>query len=361
MKKTLAIVLAMIMAMSVVACGGSNDPTTTAAPTSQAAPTTEAPTQPATGLEGSYNFIIGSSSNAGSTDCNVFEKFASDVNAETDGKMNVTFYGASALGSDKEMITAMQEGTVTMVTATSAQFSSLVPEIAILDIPNAVKDMNDVALLFQDEEFMATAQKWFEKAGLRLVAWDTTLSKVMSSNKEIKTVADFAGYDMRTLNNKYQIAYWAGLGANTIQIDASELYLSLQQGLIDGLEMSPNGIRTRNLNEVAPYVVETMDYTQFKLLVMNLDAYNSMTENDKAWFDNRMVALSDEYCKTSAADMEQDWKLMADAGAICIRYNDSLFEEMRAVAEEKVWPMIKADIGEEVFNFFFTSLEKVKK
>ena len=342
MKKLFALLLASAMIM----CGFSNQSTLAAD-----APKAE--------LEGKYQFIIGSSSNAGSTDCNVFEKFAEDITNETDGKMNVQFYGASALGSDKEMITAMSEGTITMVTATSAQFSGLVPEIAILDIPNAVKNMSDVAALFSDEEFMETCQGWFEKAGLRLVAWDTTLSKVMASTKEIQSVADFAGYDMRTLNNKYQIAYWAGLGTNTIQIDASELYLSLQQGLIDGLEMSVNGIRTRNLYEVANYIVDTLDYTQFKLLVMNLDAYNAMTDADKEWFDNRMKELSAEYCAESAKDMEADWKFMEESGCVCLRGNDQLFDEMRAVAEEKVWPMIREDIGDEVVDFFFDSIKRV--
>lgn len=360
MKKLVALTLALCMIVSLIACGSQEKPAAPAAPAGTEAAKEEAPADAApAALEGSYNFIVGSSSNEGSTDCNVFKKFVEDVKNETDGKMNITFYGASALGSDKEMITAMQEGTVTMVTATSAQFAGLVPEMAILDIPNAVHDMSDVAALFADPEFMETAQKWFEAAGFRLVAWDTTLSKVMASTKEIQSVEDFKGYDMRTLNNKYQIAYWAGLGANTIQIDASELYLSLQQGLIQGLEMSVNGIRTRNLNEVADYVVDTLDYSQFKLVVMNLDAYNSMSDADKAWFDQRMAALSEEYCATSAADMEADWKYMEDQGVHCLRNNDKLFDEMRAVAEEKVWPMIREDIGAEVFDFFFDSIARV--
>lgn len=359
MKKLISLFLALVMVVSAAACG-SSDAGTTAANETKAAETTAAAggeTAAATdGLEGSYSFNVGSSSTAGSTTSNVFEALQAEIKEASGGKMEMTYYGASSLGTDAEMLTECQNGNLPLVIVTTASLTSFIPEMGIFDMPCTVTAMDQFSTLFTNADFMAELQSWFSAAGLRLVAWDTSASKLLACTEEITAMDDFQGLDMRTLNNQYQISFWKGLGSNTIQIDASEIYLSMQQGLIDGVEFSMSGILSRNIPEVCNYVVETMDLSQINMVVMSDAVYQSMSDADKAWFDEYMLGVSETFTAASAADVENGWKQLEEAGVTCLRFNQELFDGMKSVAAETTWPLVREKIGDEVVDFYLNAL-----
>ncbi|MBQ0026909.1 MAG: TRAP transporter substrate-binding protein [Lachnospiraceae bacterium] len=358
MKKVLALLLALIMGMSLVACGGSDNPTT-AAPTT-AAPTTAADvtTEANKGLEGTYEFIVGSSSGKGITCTTVFEKVQEEIEKLSDGKMKITYYGASALGSDSEMLQEVVAGNLSMEILTTASLTSTVPEMALFDMQCAIKNKETYAKLFSDPDFLAKAQEWFAKANLRLVAWAPNASKIMASSKPLNTMDDFKGFNMRTLKNKYHIDFWRQVGCNTLQVDASEYYLAFQQGLIDGAELSISGIISRKLNEVAPIIINTGALSQANVVVMSLDQYNKMTDNDKAWFDNYMMTVSEAYIEQTTIDEDEGWKSLEAAGATCVRDFSSFYEGLRAAAEETTYKTIREDLGNETVDFFLGCIAK---
>lgn len=41
---------------------------------------------------------------------------------------------------------------------------------------------------------------------------------------------------MRVMDNQYQIKFWSDMGCNTTPVPGSELYMSLQNGLVDSQE-----------------------------------------------------------------------------------------------------------------------------
>ncbi|WP_434310912.1 TRAP transporter substrate-binding protein [Hominifimenecus sp. rT4P-3] len=365
MKKAIAVLLSVSMILGLAACGGDSGQTTspsTSAKTESAAPAESKDTTEASGgLEGTYSFNIGSSSTAGSTTSNVFEAVQADISEASGGKMQMTYYGSSSLGTDSEMLTECQNGNLPMVIVTTASLTSFIPEMGIFDMPCTATSMEQFAALFENAEFMEKLQTWFAAAGLRLVAWDTSASKLLASTEPVEKVADFQNLDMRTLNNKYQIAFWKGLGTNTIQIDASEIYLSMQQGLIDGVEFSMSGIQSRKINEVCKYVIETMDMSQINMVVMSESVYESMSDGDKAWFDQYMAGVSKDFTAASAQDVEAGWTALEAANITCLRFNQTLFDEMKTVASETAWPLIREEVGDEVVDFYLKALEAVSK
>ena len=87
---------------------------------------------------------------------------------------------------------------------------------------------------------------------------------------------------MRTLAAKVQIATWDAFGAMTTQIDASELYTSLQQGTIDAQDNPLHEIVSRKLYEVQPYVSMTdATYTPF-FMAISQKRWDSLDDAQKA-------------------------------------------------------------------------------
>lgn len=364
-KQIVSAVLAAAMVFSLAACGGDSKETaavTTAASaeTTAAAAEESKAEEAADGLSKEYSFNVGSSSTAGTTITKTFEKVQAEAPEVSGGKLKMDYFGASSLGSDKEMLTECMAGNLPIVVMTTASMTGSVPELALFDMHCAFSSMDTLSQLMEDPGFMAEVQGWFEKAGLKLIAWETQSSKLLASTTAIESISDFQGYDMRTLSNKYHIAFWQAVGANTIQIDASELYLSVQQGLIQGIEMNMASILSRKLPEVCPYVVETMDLPHMTMAVMSLDVYNSMTPEDQAWFDNYVASVNETFNSIAVEDNAGGWKTCEDGGATPMYFNEQLFADMKAIAEESSWKLVREELGDEIVDTYLGYIEAIE-
>ncbi len=69
----------------------------------------------------------------------------------------------------------------------------------------------------------------------------------------------------------------AHLGGISVQMPPSQMYTSLQKGLVDGVAFPVHSIVSLKLNEVAKYLVRPTFGTSTNLLVMNLSRYNKLS------------------------------------------------------------------------------------
>ena len=80
--------------------------------------------------------------------------------------------------------------------------------------------------------------------------WDNGIRHITNSKKPINTPADLQGLTIRTPADPMTIDIFQALGASTEQIAFSELYVALQQGVVDGQENPLANIASSKLYEV---------------------------------------------------------------------------------------------------------------
>ncbi len=128
-----------------------------------------------------------------------FKKRADEL---TKGKVKVEVYANSTLYKDKEEMEALQLGAVQMLAPSLAKFGPLgVKEFEVFDLPYIFDDYNDLHKVTQGAVGQQLLAKLEPKGIKGLAYWDNGL-KVFSSNKPIKTVADFKGQKMRIQSSK---------------------------------------------------------------------------------------------------------------------------------------------------------------
>ena len=76
----------------------------------------------------------------------------------------------------------------------------------------------------------------------------------MSSNKPIRTPADFKGQKMRIQSSKVLEAQMRSLGVLPQVMAFSEVYQALQTGVVDGTENPPSNLYTQKMHEVQKFV-----------------------------------------------------------------------------------------------------------
>jgi tripartite ATP-independent transporter DctP family solute receptor len=202
-------------------------------------------------------FQLGHGASPGNPRWIASEKFAELVKERTKGKVDIKVFGSEQLGGDAAMITAMRTGTLDLSPNTQGTAAAVAPKIAALGLPFLFKSMPHAHKVV-DGAIGETIAKDFEAGGLILLAWwDNGIRHTTNSKRPIKVPADVKGLKIRTPADPMTIDIFQALGASTEQIKFSELYVALQQGVVDGQENPLANIFANKLHEVNPYIAMT--------------------------------------------------------------------------------------------------------
>jgi len=162
--------------------------------------------------------------------------------------------GAAQLGDDLAMLTGLRTGTLDISVNSQGPASSLVPEMAALGLPFLFAT-NAQAYRLVDGAVGQNLARRFEPLGLLLISyWDNGIRHITNSRRPIVNPEDLRGLKIRTPADPATIDTFQALGAATQQINFSELYVALQQGVVDGQENPLANIHSSKLYEVNRFI-----------------------------------------------------------------------------------------------------------
>lgn len=194
----------------------------------------------------------GHTQNAGEPMDKALKIMSEHLEKATGGKATIKIFPSMQLGGEVEMIKQVLTGTLDIVTPSNAPLTNFVPELKIFDMP----------FLFRDEAHMIKVLRGpvlqdisniVAKRGIRLLGVFNIGVRHIMSKKPVKSIADLKGLKIRTMQSKYHMAAFNAFGANATPISYSELYSSLQTGVVDGAEAANTNYFEKKFYEVAPY------------------------------------------------------------------------------------------------------------
>jgi TRAP-type transport system periplasmic protein len=206
------------------------------------------------------------------------EHFAKRVAELTKGKVEVQIYPSSQLGAEREMVEALQIGTIEMCASTSAVAARFVKEIEIFNLPFLFKDFQHLYKVL-DSPFGEELNQAAQKKGLRVVGWWVGGSRSIYARKPISDLASMKGLKIRTLESPLVIATWKALGLIPTPIPFNEVYPALQQGVVDAGEGNVISYESMKFDEVAPYVSHIKYLITVQLLLISENYFKSLSSD----------------------------------------------------------------------------------
>jgi C4-dicarboxylate-binding protein DctP len=183
-----------------------------------------------------------------------FKKLAEE---RTKGRVKIEVYPNSQLFKDGEEMEALQLGSVHMLAPSLAKFGPLgVREFEVFDLPYIFDDYSELHKVTQGPVGAGLFKKLESKGIVGLAYWDNGF-KVMSANKPIRVPADYKGLKMRIQSSKVLGDEIKALGGIPQVMAFSEVYQSLQTGVVDGTENPPSNFYTQKMQEVQKYLALT--------------------------------------------------------------------------------------------------------
>ncbi|WP_292898473.1 TRAP transporter substrate-binding protein [Nitratireductor sp.] len=160
----------------------------------------------------------------------------------------------------------------------------------------------------------------YERAKL-LALWGSEPAVLMTRNKPVKTLADVKGLKIRTAD-QVSAAIIEAWGGTPVPLPASEIYTAMDTGVIDGLFIDPSGVPSFRLDEVVNHVTLGLPTPSSAFfLVMNQNAWNGLSEAQKAELDNlsgRQLSLDSAASYAKEAEHGMDILKKADKEIIML-------------------------------------------
>jgi tripartite ATP-independent transporter DctP family solute receptor len=239
-------------------------------------------------------------------------KFADTVKAKTGGRYEVQVAHSSQLGDDAAMVTALRSGTLDMSANSQGAVANVVPEYAALGLPFLFNDIQSAWKLLDGPVGEELAKRTAAKGMVVLGYWDNGIRHVTNSKRPIKAPADLKGLKVRTPPDAMTMDIMQTLGADAQQIKFSELYVALQQGVVDGQENSLTNIVSAKLYEVQKYLSLTGHKYETNPFLMSKRAWDRLSEADRKAFQE---AATEATALQRQLSREADEKLAAELKA----------------------------------------------
>ncbi|MCS2608768.1 TRAP transporter substrate-binding protein [Halomonas dongshanensis] len=205
------------------------------------------------------------------------ELFAELVEEKTGGELVVDVGGNAQYGDDMEALTLMRMGTLAFSTNSQGATSSVVPQFSVLGLP-FLFDSLPAAWKVMDGDVGEELKRLAEEQNLVLLGlWDNGIRHVSNNVRPIETPADLQGLKIRTPPDEMTVDIFEALGANPTPMNFSELYIALEQGVVDGQENPLMNTYSSRLYEVQDYISLTGHKYESTPLLMSKMMWDMLT------------------------------------------------------------------------------------
>lgn len=205
------------------------------------------------------------------------EKFKEEVEANSDGRIEVRLYPSEQLGNEMDVINSIQLGTADM-TITGESLQNWAPKAAMMAVPYAFRDSEHMHAAVNGEIGSEIEEQITERTNLVPLAWFERGSRELTSNRAIRTPGDLDGLRLRVPNVPLFVDTWQAMGARPTPMAFSEVFTALQQNTLEGQENPLSLIESASFNEVQDYVNMTGHVRSWIYVVIGRNQLEEMPE-----------------------------------------------------------------------------------
>jgi tripartite ATP-independent transporter DctP family solute receptor len=223
---------------------------------------------------------------------------------KSNGQIKINVFPQSQLGGEVKMIQAARTGGLDMFITAQAPLVNTVKAYSLFDMPylfDSVDQANKVLSGPVGKEFLDMLPK-YNLVGLGFLS---VMERNVFSSKPINSGADMAGMKLRVMQSPGYVKAYESFGAQPTPMAYGDVYMSLQQGVVDGADTSPDQFVMDKFVEVSKYYNLTKVHYLPALLIISKAKWDKLTPQQQAIVKSsadEALADSRAYYKKSYTD-----------------------------------------------------------
>lgn len=204
----------------------------------------------------------------------VMHRWAEMVDEASEGKVKLDLYPSSQLGSQQDVIEQALMGVNVITLADVGFLTDYDPDLGILFGPYLTDSPEALFKIYGSDWFKQKEAELREK-GVHIVISNYLYgTRHLLAKKKVETPEDLAGMKIRVPNTLAQIRAFEAMGATATPMPLADVYPSLTQGLVDGVENPLAVLYGQKLHEQAKHL-SMIGYLTNTSLFLGGEAYFS--------------------------------------------------------------------------------------
>jgi len=218
---------------------------------------------------------------------------AAEIEKKTNGKYHIEVYPASSLGKEADIVQGLSLGTVDIVYAGAAFIANTYGPLGIAEAPFVFRGFDHWKSFAKSDLFSDFAAGYHDSSKGNQIASVTYYgARCVTSNKPINSPADMKGLKIRVPNAPLYLLFTEAVGANAAPIAFAEVYLALQQGVVDAQENPLPTIKAKKFYEVQKYINMTQHIINNLVTIIGAPTWNKLSADEKKIFTETMLAAA---------------------------------------------------------------------
>ncbi len=211
--------------------------------------------------------------------------FRDALKKEMGDDVAIEYFDSGTLGDEIVHMQQVRTGQLDVIPIGSDAVQ-LDKKFAVFDIPFLFSSRQQVTEVLDGPIGKELDESFQKNAGLKVLGYGEIGFRHITNNvRPIVTPDDLNGLKLRTPGSKTRILSFQMLGASPIKMNMGEIYLALQQGVIDGQENPFGNIVKNSWYEVQKYISLSRHVYTPITFVMNLKRYESLSAEQRAKVD----------------------------------------------------------------------------
>jgi TRAP-type transport system periplasmic protein len=242
--------------------------------------------------------------------------FAEDARLKELG-FDIDVIHSSQLGSEPQLAQQVGSGELEMSMVASSILAAWVEDLSVLESYYLYDDVDDAFASYNTKVARALFDELREVANIRVVGlpWLYGERHIFAS-RPIRTLDDLTGLKIRVPQTTVSIEGAQSLGASPTPVAYSEVYMALQQGIIDAAEAPISVIKAESFDEPATHISMTGHLITALPVIVNEQFWQSLSEEQRKALEQAVVDAAQRVrsCAEKAdAEALASWK---DGGAL---------------------------------------------
>lgn len=290
---------------------------------------------PIGGARAATNLKYGNAGNIDTLSNRFNSKLAEVLEQRSDGELTMEIF-AGTLGGEETLIQGMSLGTIDIYNGAYTGTR----EFDILYSPFMFKDGEHAGRVVKGEIGDQASQVLQDKYDARLLGAGRLGPYVLFVKDPIESIGDIAGRKIRTPQIEGCIAAVEHLGGNATPVPFNEVYLALQQGIVDGLITALNVAVAVKFYEVCEYVVSNEFGQALDKQLISNRAWNNMSADHQTLLQETFNELEEvDYFQAGVNAIPNDlatWEEMNGEGTVLTLDSEEIAEQMAPLNERLV-------------------------
>ena len=270
------------------------------------------------------------------------------VSSQTDGAIEIEAFRNSELGGQAQSVQDVSSGALDIYVIPYA-LTAVVDqqEAQVFDAPymydpdNPYEDIYEKTDPQDSEPAQRVIENLAEQANIRSLGAVAQGTRRVSLNVEEGTdpprnPETLSDYTMRAVPISMYAEALKGLGAETTNIDFSEVPQALATGSVDGQENPYNIIRSSNIYEEQTHIIETNHMHVPLAILMHESVFQDLSGDEQQIFYDAVREIQPQATEILRSNLEETKQLFRDEGLTIVPPEDTEYEAYRSATRANI-------------------------